>query len=275
MTAMPSVPIAGMLMPPVLMVSMPRMLMTMVQTVMPMMVPMMDTDAGLHTIRLGEPLRGRAFRSNLRCAPIFTAIPLASARFAHCALRLPDNRTRHADVPDTAPDIRFVLLAPALRAALVAACASLALAGCAGCGLRLGLGSRCTPCLAGAGFAAHRGAHRPSHRSLHSCGRSCGAHPHFAPHRVVHRSPHQCGHRPRCLRQRAAHDCLRLRPHRPPLNRRGGSPPPASPASIPPSLMQHAVPFLTARGGFGSHTRRIVDAWRARLPMRCLACPIC
>ena len=210
----------------------------MVQTVMPMMVPMMDTGAGLHTIRLGEPLRGRAFRSNLRFAPISSAIPLASARFAHCALRLPNNRTRHAYVPDTAPDIRFVLLA------------------LAGCGLRLGLGSRCTPCLAGAGFAAHRGAHRPSHRSLHSCGRSCGAHPHFAPHRVVHRSPHQCGHRPRCLRQRAAHDCLRLRPHPPPLNRRGRSPPPPSPASIPPSLMQHAVPFLTARGGFGSHTPR-------------------
>ena len=40
--------------------------------------------------------------------------------------------------------------------------------------------------------------------------------------------------------QRAAHDCLRLRPHRRPLTRRGGSPPRASPASIPPSLMQRA-----------------------------------
>ena len=97
------------------------------QTPMVMMVPMMDTGAGHRTTGLGEPLRGRAFRSNLRFAPISTAIPLASVRSAHCALRLPDNRTRRADMPDTAPDIRFVLLAPARRAALVAACASVAL----------------------------------------------------------------------------------------------------------------------------------------------------
>ena len=113
-------------------------LVTTVHTMLVMIVPMMDTGAGLHTIRLGEPLRGRAFRCNLRCAPISAAIPLASVRFAHCALRLPDNRTRRADHPDTAPDIRFALLAPALRAALVAVCASLALAGCAGCEHRLG-----------------------------------------------------------------------------------------------------------------------------------------
>ena len=35
----------------------------------------------------GEPLRGRAFRSNLRFAPISTAIPFASAR--SCSLRAP------------------------------------------------------------------------------------------------------------------------------------------------------------------------------------------
>ena len=52
----------------------------------------------------------------------------------------------------------------------------------------------------------------------------------------------------------------RLRPHRRPLTRRGGFPPPASPASIPPSLMLHVVPLRTARGGLGSHTRRICDA---------------
>ena len=38
---------------------------------------------------LREPLRGRAFRSNLRFAPISAPIPLASACFARCALRLP------------------------------------------------------------------------------------------------------------------------------------------------------------------------------------------
>ena len=86
----------------------------------------------------------------------------------------------------------------------------------------------------GAGFAAHR--------SLHSCGRSCGAHPHFAPHRAVQLCPHECGHFRPPLRQRAAHDCLRLPPHRPPLNRRGGSLPPASPASIPPSLIPQIWP---------------------------------
>ena len=53
---------------------------TEMQTPMVMMVPMMDSGAGHRTIRLGEPLRGRAFRSNLRFAPISAAIPLASVR---------------------------------------------------------------------------------------------------------------------------------------------------------------------------------------------------
>ena len=51
------------------------------------------------------------------------------------------------------------------------------------------------------------------------------------------RQPRQCSRR-----QRAAHDCLRLRPHRRPLTRRGGSPSPASPAPIPRTLMQQAWP---------------------------------
>ncbi|MDE2914570.1 MAG: hypothetical protein OXL68_16775 [Paracoccaceae bacterium] len=55
------------------------------------------------------------------------------------------------------------------------------------------------------------------------------------------------------LRQRAAHDCLRLRPHRPPLIRRGGSTPPASPASIPPSLFPGFLAVSTPFGGSGSH----------------------
>ena len=41
------------------------------------MVPKMDTGAGVHTTRLGDPLRGRALRCNLRCAPISAAIPVA------------------------------------------------------------------------------------------------------------------------------------------------------------------------------------------------------
>ena len=63
---------------------------------------------------------GRAFRSNLRCAPISAAIPIASVRFAHCALRLPSRLTGRAEVPDTVPGIRRPVLAPALRAALAA-----------------------------------------------------------------------------------------------------------------------------------------------------------
>ena len=93
-------------------------------------------------------------------------------------------------------------------------------------------GRRCTPCLAGAGFAAHRTAHRARYWCPHRCGHSCG----------------RCRRR---LRQRAAHGCLRLRPPRPPLNRRGGSPPPASPASIPRTLMQQAWPSRTAGAALG------------------------
>ncbi len=74
----------------------------------------------------------------------------------------------------------------------------------------------CTPCVAGAGFATHR-----------------------APHCAVQSCPHECGRHRFRLRQRAAHDCLRLRPHRPPLKRRGGSPPSGSPTSISQSPVQH------------------------------------
>ena len=93
---------------------------------------------------------------------------------------------------------------------------------------------RRTSCVAGAGFAGHR-----------------------APHCAAHCCPHPCGQHRLRLRQRAAHVCLRLRPLRPPLTRHGGSPPPGSPASIPPVALtaDSAVPI--ARGGLGSHTRRI------------------
>jgi len=65
-----------------------------------------------------------------------------------------------------------------------------------------------TSCVAGDGFAVHR-----------------------APHYAVQWCPHQCG---------ALH--LRLRPHRPPLNRRGGFDLPVSPASISRTLMPQIWP---------------------------------
>ena len=68
---------------------------------------------------------------------------------------------------------------------------------------------RCTMLRMCAPSAAPHPAHRRSHRSRHSCRRSCGARLHFVRH---------------CLAQCA--------PQRRPLNRRGGSPPPGSPASI-------------------------------------------
>ena len=46
---------------------------------------------------------GRAFRSNLRCAPISAAIPIASIRFAHSALRLAGGSLRS---PPSAGPIR-------------------------------------------------------------------------------------------------------------------------------------------------------------------------
>ena len=81
MTAISSMLTAGM---PVLLVTMPRILTTKVQTVM---VSMMDAGTGIHTNNLGDPLRGRAFRCNLRFAPISAAIPVASARWR--SLRAP------------------------------------------------------------------------------------------------------------------------------------------------------------------------------------------
>ena len=93
-----------------------------------------------------------------------------------------------------------------------------------------------TPCLAGAGFAVHRLAHRamhhPAHRCLRSCARSCGASAHIAPHRAGQSGSHRCGHFRRRFRRRAAHDPVQLPLHFPPLNRRGGSDEPPSPAPI-------------------------------------------
>ena len=87
------------------------------------------------------------------------------------------------------------------------------------------------PCVAGDGFAVHR-----------------------APHYAMHRWQHQCGQLRHRLRQRAAHDCPRLRPHRPPLIRRRGSIPPGPPAPIPRTLMPQLRPSRPHGGGLGSHT---------------------
>ena len=79
---------------PVMQPVMQTMVRTMVPMLSAMLVPKLDTGAGVHTTRLGDPLRGRALRCNLRCAPISAAIPVASVRFAHCALRLPGGSLR-------------------------------------------------------------------------------------------------------------------------------------------------------------------------------------
>ena len=62
--------------------------------------PMLDGSAVNRTMNLGDPLRGRAFRSNLRFAPISTAIPVASAPFGRCALRLPGGSLRSPPLPE-------------------------------------------------------------------------------------------------------------------------------------------------------------------------------
>ena len=66
MTVIPSVLIAEMpmLRPPVLMVTMPRMLTPKVQTVMQSMVPNMDTVSRDHRMSLGASLRDRATLSS-------------------------------------------------------------------------------------------------------------------------------------------------------------------------------------------------------------------
>ena len=89
----------------------------MVNTPMLSVVLTMLTRAAITTSKSGEPLRGRAFRSNLRFAPISSAIPLASAPFGRCALRLPKKRTRRADVPVTVPTVAGALRPSPVRAA--------------------------------------------------------------------------------------------------------------------------------------------------------------
>ena len=87
-----------------------------------------------------------------------------------------------------------------------------------------------------------RSAGNSAHRAMHSCPHKCGP---------------SCGRRRRNRWHRAAHYGSRLCPHRPPLNRRGGSHPPASPAPFPLSLMPLLGAFMDAGGGWSSHPTRL------------------
>ena len=136
---------------------------------------------------------------------------------------------------------------------------------------------RGTPCVAGAGFAAHRARALPAAvlaalvRALLRSATALRFAPRRAPVPAPVRTPPPSPSAACCARLPAV-----VRAHRPPLNRRGGSPPPASPASIPRTSMPSglAVPDRPS-AAFWSHTRRIVDARRARRPMRRLTPPNC
>ena len=125
--------------------TLPPMLLTTVQTVMRSMVPNMDTLSRDHRMRLGASLRDRAtlpsplrglgpsggYPSRLRSLRSLRA-PLARRLAPLTAVAGP---TRRCFIRPHGARHRLVLLATALRAALVAVPAPLALAGC---GHRLG-----------------------------------------------------------------------------------------------------------------------------------------
>ena len=142
---------------------------TTMQTVMLMAVPMMDTESGIHTMRLGASLRDRAtLPSPLRGLGPSGGYPsrlrsLRSLR-APLAWRLA-NAHRHVPVRRLG-----------------------ALDGRLGCATATSSSRR--------RFAQHSsqcrlrhapGGARPAAVLVHSCGRSCGARLHFASHRAVHR----------------------------------------------------------------------------------------
>ena len=107
----------------------------------------------------------------------------------------------------------------------------------------------CTVLCTSASATAPTSAHCRSRCSRHSCGRSCGARPHFARH-----CPAQCA------------------PHRPPLNRRGGSDPPGSAGvDLPIFHTAHESGYPTGRAGLGFHTRR---SYSAGVPYGPMACPL-
>ena len=130
----------------------------MVQMPMSPMVSIVDGSAVIGSMSLGASLRDRAtLPSPLRGLGPSGGYPsrlrsLRSLRtpFARRLAALPAAAGRHVrgKVRPRCGGDRLVLLAPALRAALVADLASLALAGCAGCGHRPG-SVRCAPCVAG------------------------------------------------------------------------------------------------------------------------------
>ena len=186
--------------------------MPMMVTAAMMVVQQLDRRADHGAMDLGDPLRGRALRSN-RAARDFHCNPCRLR--ALCALRTPFARRLAALTAAPVSCSRSAHRSPwpATPAAGFASARAVA-----------------PGAPAGAGFAAHRAAHH----ARHWC-------------------PHECGHFRLRLRQRAAHHCLRLRPQRPPLNRRGGSPPPASPASIPPSLSLGFPALSTPCGVWFSH----------------------
>ena len=209
---------------------------------------------------------------------ISASIPVASVRCAHSALRLAKSPTRRAVIPHTVPDSCVVILAPALRAALVTVLASLALAGCAGGGHRLGSSRR------------------------HSVRRRCGLRP--APRSALRRARPAARVSPLVRALLRSTPALCSAPRRAPVPapvRTLPSPPPPECRARPPAAVSalpsrsiaaaapsrrsdpdrfsvrpspSACPFVRPAALFG-HTRRIVDARRARMPMRCLACPEC
>ena len=99
--------------------------------------------------------------------------------------------------------------------------------------------------------AAHGCIGRRSHRLRHSCRRSCGA------------------------RLRVARHCLaQCAPQRRPLNRRGGSAPPGSPASISRPPVQRQSGFRPAGAGFGvTPHASVMQRAHARV-LRALAGPL-
>ena len=92
-----------------------------------------------------------------------------------------------------------------------------------------------------------------------------GLHRHRPLHFAILYCPFQCQHLCQSLRQRASHDCLQLPLHFPPLSRRGGSLPRASPASIPfRSYPGFAVPDRVPRLWFSHRTQHAAGVAQAR-----------
>ena len=175
---------------PMLTLSLPRILATMMQTLMHSMVPNMDTVSRDPTMRLGASLRDRATLSSpLRGLAPSGGYPsrlrsLRSLR-APLARRLASLtaacRTATVDAAfDGSARITAALSSRrrfAQHSSQTSPRSPWPAAPAAGIATARPGAPHASP---GAGFAAHRLAHR----SLHSCGRSCGARPHFAPHRA-------------------------------------------------------------------------------------------